>query len=138
MEKYVLRWNKEYKDYVKDKKEIETDQSFIIYCFLDSEVVRNIDSYIELLQDPEFKYGMGNITTLDKPGDGSITLTLYPFENMDPEPEFKTTVDNLIKIIKEWDWIHKQKFPKVLMTVDGDKVTFEPIEDDAPVDHEQK
>ena len=63
-------------------------------------------------------------------------LTLYPFENMDPEPEFKTTVDNLIKIIKDWDYIHKQKFPKVLMTVDGDKVTFEPIEDDTPVNHE--
>ena len=107
----------------------------VVLIFLMEDIYNRIDSYIELLQDPEFKYGMGNVTTLYKPGDGTVTLTIYPYEHMNPEPEFKTTVDNLIKIIKDWDFIHKQKFPKVLMTVDGDKVTFEPIEGDGAADH---
>ena len=108
----------------------------ILFGFLLSEpILGSVDYYINLLQKPEFEYGMGNVTTFYKPGDGTVTLTLYPLEHMDPEPEFKTTVDNLIKIIKDWDFIHKQKFPKVLMTVDGDKVTFEPIEGDGAADH---
>ena len=137
MDKIVLKF--ENKGYSRvDPLERNSLGSDIVSTFLQCDAYNSLDYYIKLLQNPEFKYGMGNLTTLYKPGDGTITLTIYPYENMDPEPEFKTTVDNLIKIIKDWDWIHKQKFPKVLMTVDGDKVTFEPIEDDAPVDHEQK
>lgn len=136
MDRFILELRGE--DYYRVNPYIRNSlQTGILWGFLFSEpILGGVDSYIALLQDPEFKYGMGNVTTLYKPGDGTITLTLYPFENMDPEPEFKTTVDNLIKIIKDWDYIHKQKFPKVLMTVDGDKVTFEPIEDDTPVNHE--
>ena len=100
----------------------------ILMTFLISEVTNpnSIKDYISLLEDPTFKAGTGNAATIQKDA-VDVTLTLLPFEDMDPEPEFTTTIDNLIQIIKDWEYVHQHKFPQVLMTVEGDKVKFEPV-----------
>lgn len=56
-----------------------------------------------------------------------MAVTLDIFTDYDPMPEFLTMIDNLVDIINRWDAIQKKQYPRIVMIVDGENVTFEPL-----------
>ena len=92
---------------------------FVISEFLTSDVLCYCPSFKQWALSKELNFG-GNVCGLYRNGD-IIELT-YDFD--ETNTIIKMTTQNFIAMLDQWEEICKKEYPEILLSWDGDKVTF--------------
>lgn len=117
LEKYAVWKKTNQNSYIMSQN---NDMSMAMLCFLFGDGL-GLETYVDYLEDDEKKTFTGNFSMMQK--HNSTVTVMIDVEESGVLPDFSTTIDNLIRILKEYHYYEEQLVDVIKISLIGNELT---------------